>query len=302
MRRLARHVCFAAALLALHAGVAGAAVVTGRLAPPTGTLPALTLYAWSLTGAKLYSVTTGDGEASFTIELPPGRYVVFAAPADPGSPAVYGAYTEFAACTRDRPRGVCQAHGLAPIVVGKRRLEHIDLSDWYLDAAVTAELDRILGRVDEAELSDSALAAPRFSEYPAPPWNGSRATALIEGGDERVARDREPLLAALASRENFSGRAVLVRIGCGDGCESAAVVDLPSGRVAYPGALATLPVRSTCVAAGPLEFRRDSRLLTVTTPEGAQLLTRYFIWDADGGTLRAIASLARLSARCPGAH
>jgi hypothetical protein len=302
MRRLARHVCLAAALLALHAGVVGAAVVSGRLAPPTGTLPALTLYAWSVTGAKLYSVTTAEGQAIFSIELPPGRYVVFAAPADPGAPAVYGAYTEFAACTRDKPRGVCLAHGLAPVVVGRHRLEHVDLSDWYLDTAVTAELDRILGRADEPELSDSALSAPRFSEYPAPAWNGTRAAALAEGADERLARDHEALLAAFASRENFSGRAVLVRLGCGDGCESVAIVDLPSGRVAYPAALATLPPRAPCAATGPLEFRRDSRLLTLTAREGAQLVTHYFTWDPEAGALRAIASLARLSASCQDLH
>ena len=67
----------AVALLVLAAGVAVASPVSGRIATPAApaaSLPALTLYAWSLTAAKLYSVTTASGQASFTIDVPPGRY------------------------------------------------------------------------------------------------------------------------------------------------------------------------------------------------------------------------------------
>ena len=39
------------------------------------------------------------------------------------------------------------------------------------------------------------------------------------------------------------------------------------------------------------KFRRDSRLLTVTNDTGGTRLTRYFLWDAESGVLKLIASL-----------
>ncbi|HXQ32093.1 MAG TPA: hypothetical protein VN790_09040 [Steroidobacteraceae bacterium] len=290
------------AQLVLAAGVAAASPVSGRVAAPAapaGSLPALTLYAWSLTGAKLYSMTTASGQASFAIDLPPGRYYLFATPADPGAPAIYGAYTEYAACARSHPPADCPQHGLRTLTVGGSKVDGVELTDWYLDDAVSRELDQILGQPDGGEPGEAELAAPKFSEYPAPPYLAARAAALAGDGDARIERDREALTAALANPANFAGRMVLLRIGCGSGCESVAFVDLASGRIAYPAALATLPPRTACTDRGPLKFRRDSRLLTVTGQEGDQLMTRYFVWDADSGTLRRVASLASaVSERC----
>jgi hypothetical protein len=280
---------------------AGAVPVSGHLAAPSGALPALTLHAWSQTANRLYSFAAAGGEPAFHIDLPPGRYYLFAAPADPGAPAIYGAYTEFAACTRDRPREECREHRLATLVVARRPLDRIDLSDWYLDTAVTATLDHLLGRPDEVEESeepDSELAAPRFSEYPVAPYSGPSAPALAVGGEPRAERDRAALTTALASKVNFAGRGVIVALPCGTDCESAAIVDLPSGRVAYPTALASVPLHALCGATRALQFRRDSRLLTVSAPEGAQFMTRYFVWDAESGVLRQIGTLASVSERC----
>jgi hypothetical protein len=284
---------------ALVPGAARAAAVSGRLATPTGSLPALTVYAWSLAGAQLYSVTAAEGQASYTLELPPGRYYLFAAPAEPGAPSLYGAYTARAACARAHAHGECAEHGLAALVVGARRLEHVDLADWYLDAAVTATLDRLLGRPDAADLPDSALGAPRFSEYPAAPWSGAHALALAGLPEEAFASEREELAAALGARANFAGRAALVTLGCGAGCARGAIVDLPTGRVALPAALEALPEPGACGTAAPVTFRRDSRLLTVTGRDGGQLVTRYLVWEPESGTLRAVATLTRLSADCP---
>ena len=278
--------------------LAAAAPVVGRLASPAGAVPALTVYAWSLTGARLFSVSTESGQATYTMELPAGRYYVFAAPLDPGAPAVYGAYTEFAACTHDG-HGGCTAHALKPLVVARRAVAGVDLTDWYLDDAATHELDGILERTEAGTPPESELAAPRFSEYPAAPSLAPRATALAAGNDPRLERDREPLTAALASNFNFAGRTVLVRIGCGDGCETIAFVDAPSGRVAYPELLARLPPAPACASASPLQFRRDSRLLLVTGVSGKQRVTRYFAWDPESGQLRLVASLASvLEERC----
>jgi len=290
----------AALCLALAAGAA-AAPVTGRLATPTDVVPALTLYAWSVTAAQLYSVTTEAGQATFALDLPHGRYWLFATPADPGAPPVYGAYTGAAACGRGaEPRAPdCQSHALRLLVVGAHGLSGVELSDWHLDDDVTRDLDRILGRPEGGSSDEVQLAAPKFSEYPAPAAPGTRAATLAAGGDARLERDREPLAAALASPPNFAGRLVLVRLGCGSGCEQAALVDVGSGRVAYPPALAELPASTPCSSRGPLLFRRDSRLLTVTGRDKSELVTRYYVWDPDSGLLRLVASLASaLEERC----
>ncbi|HXQ63237.1 MAG TPA: hypothetical protein VN787_00155, partial [Steroidobacteraceae bacterium] len=268
-------------------------------AAPAGSLPALTLYAWSLNAAKLYSLTTTSGQASFAIDLPPGRYYLFATPAEPGAPAIYGAYTEYAACARSHPKADCPEHALRAVTVGRTKVDGVDLTDWYLDDAVSRELDRILGQPGSADPGEAELAAPKFSEYPAPPFSGARASALAGDDETRIDRDREVLTAALGSGANFAGRTVLLRIGCGAGCESVALVDLASGHTAYPALLAKLPPRTACTDRGPLTFRRDSRLLTVTGQDRDQLLTSYFVWDPDSETLRQVASLARaVSERC----
>ncbi len=290
----------AAFCLALTAAAA-AAPVSGRLGTPTGVVPSLTLYAWSVTGAQLHSVTTDAGQASFTMDLPRGRYWLFATPADPGAPPVYGAYTGFAACAHasNAAAGDCRSHALRVLVVGAGGQAGVELSDWHLDDAVTRDLDRVLGRPDAGALDEVQLAAPKFSEYPASPLAGPRAAALVAGRDPRLERDREPLAAALASAANFAGRMVLVRLGCGNGCEAAALVDIASGRVAYPPALAELPAITPCSSRGPLLFRRDSRLVTLTGRDKAELVTRYYVWDPDTGLLRLVASLASaLDERC----
>ena len=278
-------------LVGLGPAAAFATPVAGHLGSPAGRLPALTVYAWSLDGAKLHSVTTGSGEATFSLDLPPGRYYVFAAPLDPGAPPIYGAYTEYAACVHETPATRCLEHGLKTLTVGKRAGAPIDLSDWYLEDQVTLELDRILGRPAGGALAEAELAAPKFSEYPVAAFTGARAAALVLGDEPRIERDREPLSAALDSRPNFAGRTVLVRIGCGDSCETVAFVDVPSGRVAYPAALAAVPTTIPCATGAPVKFRRDSRLLTVTNDTGGTRLTRYFLWDAESGVLKLIASL-----------
>ena len=291
----------AALCLALAAG-ATAAPVTGRLGTPTGVVPAVTVYAWSVTGAQLYSVTTEAGQATFTLDLPRGHYWLFATPADPGAPPLYGAYTGFAACghAAESRAADCHSHALRTLVIGPHGQGGIELSDWHLDDGVTRDLDRILGRPDGGAVDEVQLAAPKFSEYPASAHGGVRAAALAAaGGDPRLERDREPLAAALGSVPNFAGRMVLLLLGCGAGCEQAALVDVETGRVAYPPALAELPASTPCSSRGPLLFRRDSRLLTLTGRDKTELVTRYYVWDPETGLLRLVASLASaLDERC----
>ncbi len=289
-------------VLAGPAPALAAAPVSGRLASPAGQLPALTVFAWSLSGAKLYSVTTDAGQATFALKLPAGRYFVFAAPLDPAAPAVYGAYTEHAACAGDAGRGGCAGHALKVLAVGRRAAPVVELTDWYLDDAITQQLDAILGRRSAGAPAEAELGAPRFSEYPAIVTTQARASALAGGDEPRIEHDREPLAAALASPVNFAGRTVLVRLGCGAGCESVALVDAPTGRVAYPVSLAQLPPAGACAPAEVLRFRRDSRLLTVTGASEHGRVTRYFVWDPERGALKLIASLSSAVEGCAAAR
>lgn len=288
-------------LLSLLAAPASAGPVSGRLGTPTDVVPALTVYAWSLTGARLHSLTTEAGQTAYTLELPPGRYWLFTTPADPGAPPLYGAHTEFSACAHARAPGAaeCQGHALRAVTVERRRVDGVDLTDWRLDDAATRDLDRILGRPAGGIADEGQLAAPKFSEYPTAAFAGARAATLAAAPDPRLTRDRELLATALASPVNFAGRMVLVRLGCGAGCESVALVDVATGRVAYPPTLATLPASTPCSTRDALLFRRDSRLVTVTGRDRAELVTRYYVWDVDLGVLRFVASLAStLAERC----
>jgi hypothetical protein len=172
--------------LALAAGAA-AVPVSGRLRTPTGVVPALTVYAWSVPGAQLYSLTTAAGQTTFTLDLPRGHYWLFATPADPGAPPLYGAHTGFAVCGHAaEPRAPdCQSHAPRLLAVGAHAQGDIELSDWYLDDTVTRDLDRILGRQGADEVDEGQLAAPKFSEYPS---DLHRAA----GDDARRRRRRAP--------------------------------------------------------------------------------------------------------------
>lgn len=292
-------------LLALLLSVASlattAAPVTGRLGTDAGATPALTVHAWLLGSEKLVSVTTQRGHSGYTLELPNGRYWIFATPAEPGAPALVGGYTEYSICARDAERrraGACRDHALLAVTVAGRRIEGVDVTDWGLADDSTAAVNKVLGR-HEAELADEAqLAAPKFSEYPAPALAASaRATALVAGSEPRIERDREALAAALLAPPNFAGRMALLRLPCGSDCMGAALVDLATGRVAYPPALDALPPSTACSDRGALQFRRDSRLLTVTGSEKSELVTRYFVWDAETGVLKPVAALSSAPGR-----
>lgn len=300
----------AAAVLAATVGVAAPAAavpVSGRVGTPSDVVPALTVHAWSAAAGKAWTVTTIAGQTTYALDVPAGRYVVFATPADPGAPPVYGAHTRFSLCARDAKgleTGACRDHGLVEVDVAAKKVENVDVTDWYLDDAAIAQLDAALGRAAEA-VDEAQLAAPRFSEYRAVRLaEVPRATALQPDADARLERDRAALTAALAGAPTFAGRFAIVRVPCMDAaarpdCEAAAVLDLPLGRVAWPAPLNPLPPAGPCSERGVLQYRRDSRLMTITSREGEQLVTRYYVWDGEGARLTLVATLASgIGTRC----
>jgi hypothetical protein len=294
---------------ALAAAAAAGAPLAGHVRAPSEYPPALVVHAWSPSTGRRLTVTTAAGQSTWTIDVPPGRYVVFATPADPGAPRVYAAHTRFSACARDGQRlasGACRDHGLEEIEVGRRRVDGVDVSDWFPDDAAVAEFDRALGRASQA-VDEAQLAAPKFSEYPvARAAAAARAPALEGLPDPRLERDRAALAAALEAPATFAGHYAIVAVPCPAGaepaaaaCSAAAVLDLASGRPAWPEPLNPLPGSAPCTDRGALQFRRDSRLLTVTGREGDQLVTRYYAWEGEALRLHLVATLAnRLDERC----
>lgn len=240
------------------------------------------------------------GSQQYVLELPAGRYLVFAVPEEAGAPPVYGAFTGFALCARaNLPASAdCDRHTLVEVELHGRRLEGIDLLDWSVADESAAELDRLLGRPGGESWSEAELAAPKFSEYPAA-RDAGRSTATLElPEDPRTARDSAALRAALAAQApNFAGDFVLLRIDCGAGCEDVALLDLRSGRVHYPPLLNPLPASAPCAAHGALQYRADSRLLTISTREGEEVATRYYLLTPE--EFRRIATLSStLGERC----
>jgi hypothetical protein len=299
VRRLLPLSLLAAIALAMPAG---AVVVSGRLVSPSARVPALTVYAWSRSAQRLYSSETVAGAAGYALDLPPGRYWVFAVPSGPGAPPVYGAHTRFSLCARDPGAvrsGRCADHSLVEVEVARRPVADVDLSDWSLENAVQDQLDRVRGRPPGEAWTPALLGAPRFSEYPTAQVAPSGAATLAEPADARASRDQSALAAALsAGRANFAGHYSLVRVACGERCEDVVILDLTSALASYPEVLNPLPGHAPCGVTDPLAYRVDSRLLTVTGSDGSAVTTRYLVLD--GAALRLVATLSRpLSEACP---
>lgn len=310
-------------LLALPAVAAGG-TVSGELGFLGELVPALRLHAWQPATGQHLVFTTQRQQKRYTLQLPAGRWVLFARPNEPGAPDLYGAYSKFAACSRNPQAlraGACSDHGLLEIQVWKTgRVDGVDLTDWYLDDASAARLDAVLGRGPGESQTEAALAAPRFSEYPAALLPPGTASTIVdaESGDPRLTRDQAAIAAALAKGPNFAGVLALFTVpGSGGGAalqnpavstrpgngQALAVLDLRNGRVRWPTVLAEASLDSACLDPreehGPVQFRRDSRLLTVTRQEGEQLVTRYLVWNDAKGRLEEVASLASaLPERC----
>jgi hypothetical protein len=242
---------------------AAATAVSGDLVAPAGATPAMRVYAWSGNGA-LHWVAARAGE-SFRLDLPAGRYRLFAAPADPGAPPVYAGHT---GCD---PRTACGHHRLRWLQIDAAPL-HADIGDWHLDESDATGIDERLGR-SEAAPDDLDAAAPKFIEYPSTSKVGVRANRLTLDGESEPGL-KQALRDALATgTPNLGGRGVLLQSPCPHACE-AALVDLSTGhvlRVPHPQ--------------GTITYRRDSRLLVVSLPDASR---HYYVWEPDTAALKNV--------------
>lgn len=130
-----------AALLLSAPAFAG--TITGGVAFPGDSIPALTVVAVEQTSGRQYSTETKAAQRGYRLELPEGRYIVFAIPHGPGvddepdQPALRGAYSAFSVCVLNTPdkaaEGKCDDHALMVVeIVGRESHKRIDLYDWYL--------------------------------------------------------------------------------------------------------------------------------------------------------------------------
>jgi hypothetical protein len=293
----------AALVLAVASSTGAAGTLTGRISFPGRTPPAATVYVRALDGPSVLQQSLRRGATEFSIELPAGRYWVFARPDEPGLTELYGAYTEFSVCNGARATeqsGECSDHSLAAVEVPEGTgLVRAEIDDWMLSDETAAELDSVLGAAPAADGAE--LGRPRFSEYRVTP-STEPAAALDLATEPRAAPYAQQLQEATLAASNFAGRFTLLRVACGENCARVAIVDRKSGAIVLPDSLAeglgTLP----CRAKRDLDFREDSRLLEFSRREAEFAVTDYLLWDTEELTLAPLAQYRRSLERfCNGA-
>ena len=147
--KTALRVAMLAAVIASTSVFAGS--ITGGLAFPGDTIPALTVVAVDMNSGKQYTAETRAGQRSYRLDVAPGRYIVFAVPHgpgvedEPGEQPLRGAYSAFSVCVLSAPdkaeAGQCQDHQLLPVeVAGQETRKRVDLYDWYLPEAEKAKV------------------------------------------------------------------------------------------------------------------------------------------------------------------
>ena len=272
----------AAASLAQSVG-ALAGTLVGAVTFPTQFLPSMTVYVSDLDNPRVRSVRLVRGQMNFTVAVPPGRYLVFMAPNEPGAPNIYGAYTQYSLCA-PRDADQCMDHALVPVAVtAKAPRAAVTIDDWYLTDDVAQRIDRIRGAA-AADFDSETLSAPRFSEYPSEPFAAAALPKVDFGGSELSEENRAIVERALSSGPNFAGHvtAALTRCGRGPECTHLMLIDWITGAiVGLPPQHLRTDIEGTlpCRPDEALLFRRDSRLLSVSRVQGAVVVTQYYVWN-----------------------
>jgi hypothetical protein len=246
-----------------------AATIGGRLSYPSEELPGMTVVARNPAG-ETFTVETRPLQPRYRLEVPDGRYVVFAIARGTGEAAgkePRGAYTSYSICARDKARlsaGRCQTGPLEEVSVTQARgREDVDVDDWTLPDTLAATLD----------LQDV------FANYPAD-LNPPPATRMPDFALAPAGADRERIMLAAVRGPFYAGRVAVARWPCGEACENWALVDISSGRVAWMDD--ALRRDFPCKKAEALEFSEASRLLRVHRLDGERVVTRDFVWSYEG--------------------
>lgn len=279
-----------AALASLQSAGAGAGAIEGSISFPGQLVPSMTVYAADLDGPRIHSVQLVRGQANFSVDVPPGRYLVFLAPNETGAPNVYGAYTQYSLCA-PHIEGRCEDHALVPVtVLAKAAHPAVTIDDWYLTDEIDEQIDRILGGVAAGggtHFDSEPLSAPRFSEYPSSSFEAATAPKIDFSGTDLSPEDREFVRRALANGPNFAGHVTATVAPCGPGCGRLLLVDWNTGTI--QGLPQNLPSEIQgslpCRADEAVLFRRDSRLLSISRARGASVVTQYYVWNQKNAAL-----------------
>ena len=290
---LARLPLAAAASAALF-GAAEAGVIVGSVTFPSGFTPSMTVYAAELDTLGVSFTQLVRGQTNFSLDVPPGRYWVFVAPNEPGSPNVYGAFTRYSLCARD-PSSACEDHSLMGVAVSaKSPRANVVIDDWYLSDDVADQIDQLRGQ--DAGVHFEPLGAPRFSEYPSESFVPSGTPAIDFSGADVRDEDRRLLEQALASGPNFAGYLSAAPIHCGSSCSRIVLLNWRTGQLLEPTGLNDIEGELPCRGGQAHLFRRDSRLLTVTRTLGALIVTQYYVWNQKNSALALTGEYRRTAA------
>ena len=269
-----------------------AAVIEGEISFPSPSMPSMMAYACEIDTARRKTVSVAADQTKFSIDVPPGRYLVFLAPIEPGAPDIYGAFTQYSTCLAragvggtgaadsEVPTDECPDHALLPVNLNSRNAHvAVKIDDWYLSDDVAQQLDHLRGLEVAADLG--SLGAPRFSEYPIAQAAASPAPRLelgsIDGSDEQRAK----LQQSLVGGPNFSAYLTAAFTPCGEACERLVLIDWRSGKVIEPAELNAINEKLPCRSDEAVLFRRDSRLLSVTRTQGNGIVTEYYLWKPE---------------------
>ncbi len=277
----------AVASLGQCAGVL-AGTIAGTVTFPTQSVPSMTVYVSGLDHLRLRSVRLARGQTNFTVDVPPGRYLVFLTPNEPGAPAIYGAYTQYSLCS-SHETGQCEDHALVPVAITARAPRvAVLIDDWYLTDEVARQIDGIRGAEAFGSFDSERLGAPRFSEYPSEPFEASGMPKVDFGGADLSEENRGIVERALASGPNFAGHVTAALTHCGPECSRLVLVDWMTGAIeGLPPRLQHAEIEGTlpCRPDEALLFRRDSRLLSVSRVQGSVVVTQYYVWNQTNAAL-----------------
>jgi hypothetical protein len=264
-----------------------AGAIEGSIVFPGQLVPSITVYVSDLDTARLHSVQLTRGRASFTVEVPPGRYLVFLAPNEPGAPNIYAAYTRYSLCEPRDVDGKCEDHTLIPVAVTAQAPHpRVAIDDWYLTEEVAQQIDRIRqASAGDIRSNSEPLSAPRFSEYPSASFDASTVPHVDYSGAGLSEEDRELVQRALSSGPNFAGVVTAALTHCGPACGRLVLVDWRSGQIQEPAPLAEIQGTLPCRLGEAVLFRRDSRLMSISRARGTVVVTQYYVWNQKNSAL-----------------
>ncbi len=101
--------------------------ITGALGYPSEVIPRLKVYAWDRDSGQWRYIVTNQNDSTYAIQVPPGKYIVFAYLNDGGD--IAGGYTNAVLCGLS---AACTDHTLYVVTVGSgQQVSGVNVTDWY---------------------------------------------------------------------------------------------------------------------------------------------------------------------------